>query len=369
MPLRKELNQAYAATFDEAPAGTAFASGRVNLIGDHVDYCDGLVLPMPIRSGTWVSWAARPAGPIEAVALDYPGEALVFTPGDGHKTEPGHWTSYVLGMIESCRARGMAIPGMRMMIVGNMPRGAGLSSSASLCIAVGRALCAAAGVQDDESLALARTLALAAQATEHGYAGVKCGIMDQMAIAFGEPGHALLLDCRDLATRNIAIPADWAVAIVQSGVTRGLVDGHYNDRRMSCERAAQQLGIASLRDATTGMIAGANLDPVTARRAQHVVEEIARTAEAATAIEQHDLRRLGTLLRASHASLRDLFEVSVPPVDALVDRLNAAIGDNGGARMSGGGFGGAVVAVVEKAALPGIAEQLASDGITLEVLS
>ena len=181
-----------------------------------------------------------------------------------------------------------------------------------------------------------------------------------MAVAAGTPGSALLLDCRDLSFRNIALPAGWAVVIVQSGVVRGLVDGHYNARRADCEAAAKELGLTSLRDADAAMIAAAKLEPVAQRRALHVVAEIARTGLAAQALEAGDLRAFGELMRASHASLRDQFEVSVPAVDALVEVLNAAIGSAGGTRMTGGGFGGAVVAVLAADALPRVKAALSA---------
>ena len=203
----------------------------------------------------------------------------------------------------------------KLAIAGSIPRGSGLSSSASLCIAIGRALGAAAGGDTSP-----QALALAAQAAEHNWAGVNCGIMDQMAVAAGTAGHALLLDCRDLTTRTLALPADWAVLIVQSGVVRGLVDGHYNARREDCEAAARALGVAALRDADAARITASALEPVVRRRALHVVQEIARTRAAVSAIEAADLAALGELMRASHASLREQFEVSVPPVDTLADR-------------------------------------------------
>jgi galactokinase len=240
--------------------------------------------------------------------------------------------------------RGFVPGGAKLAIAGSVPRGAGLSSSASLCIAVGRALAAA----KNEAPPPPRELALAAQAAEHRWAGVHCGIMDQMAVAAGEPGHALLLDCRNLDTRLVPLPPDWAVLIVDSGVSRGLVDGEYNQRRRACEAGAATLGVASLRDATLGQVEQSGLDRVVRSRVRHVVSEIARTGVAVEAIERSDLNALGQILRASHASLRDDFEVSVAPVDRLADCLNAAIGECGGARMTGGGFGGAVVAVVER---------------------
>ena len=342
MTLIERTKAGFRTAFGCEPDGVAFAPGRVNLIGEHVDYNDGLVLPLPISTGTAVAWSRCDGGEVEAVALDFGKERDRFLARSAKPHQPADWRSYLRGM-----ARGMDAQGMKLAIAGSNPRGAGLSSSASLCIALGRAM-AAAGQVDPSP----RELALMAQVAEHEWAGVHCGIMDQMAIAAGEPGHALLLDCRNLETRQVALPEDWAVVIVQSGVTRGLVEGHYNARRHDCEMAAQTLGIASLRDADEDMIRAANLDPVIAARALHVVSEIARTAEAVSAIEAHDLAAMGTLLRASHASLRDQFEVSVPAVDELVDLANAAIGPQGGARMTGGGFGGAIVAVLAADAAP-----------------
>ncbi len=343
------LADTFFTAFGHAPEGFSFASGRVNLIGEHVDYNDGLVLPMPIPGGTWVAWSRRDDTRIEATAVDFGRETASFVPGDGGPYASGHWAAYLRGMAESCSARGLALPGANLAIAGTMPRGAGLSSSASLCIAIGRAL-AAAGLEAGDQLGLA----LAAQATEHAYAGVRCGLMDQMAIALGKPREALLLDCRSLATRSVPLPLHWAVMVVPSGVSRGLVEGCYNERRGDCEAAAAALGVASLRDASSDAIRTAGLDPVSAARATHVVEEIARTSAAAKAICSADLVALGELMRASHASLRDLFEVSTPQVDALVDVLNRAIGPAGGARMTGGGFGGAVVAILERSAVDSV---------------
>ena len=336
MDLRAKAIAGYRDAFGSEPSGVAFAPGRVNLIGEHVDYNDGLVLPMPLTVGTAVAWGKAIGADVEVTALDFGGAVDRFVPGDVAPHDPADWRSYVRGMAP---AQG---GGARLAIAGTIPRGSGLSSSASLCVAVARALALAQGKADP----LPRDVALAAQRAEHDWAGVRCGIMDQMAVAAGKAGHALLLDCRTLETRQVPLPADWAVMVVQSGVVRGLVDGHYNARRADCEAAAQALGVASLRDAQTAILAGAGLDPVIARRAQHVVEEIARVEAAVSAMEAGDLGGLGSLLRASHASLRDLFEVSVPPVDRLVDVLNSAIGASGGARMTGGGFGGAVVAVL-----------------------
>lgn len=353
MNLIERTRAGFVAAHGAEPDGIAFAPGRVNLIGDHVDYNDGLVLPMPISTGTAVAWGRATGRAIEAVALDFGDARDRFAVRESVPHQPADWRSYLRGMAEGMARRGVMPGGLRLVIAGSNPRGAGLSSSASLCIALGRAFAEAAGLA-----ATPRDLALAAQAAEHDWAGVKCGIMDQMAIAAGRPGHALLLDCRDLGTRQVPLPGDWAVAIIQSGVTRELVDGHYNDRRRSCEATAAVLEVPSLREASADMIEAADLDPVSRARARHVVSEIARTRQAVAAIAAHDIAALGELLRASHASLRDQFEVSVPAVDRLVDLANAAIGSRGGARMTGGGFGGAIVAVLERGAVAGLAAAL-----------
>ena len=347
----------FAEAFGEAPRSAIFVPGRVNLMGEHVDYNDGLVLPMAISAGTAVAWGPADGDRIEAVALDLAGARDAFVAAQAGPHQPADWRSYVRGMAACMADRGLAVGAARLAIAGSIPRGSGLSSSASMCVAVGRALSAAAGIADPDP----RELALAAQAAEHQWAGVKCGIMDQMAVAVGAPREAVLLDCRDLSVRSVPLPADWAVLIVQSGVVRGLVDGHYNARRADCENAARALGLGSLRAATLAQIAAATLDPVARARAVHVVGEIARTSAAVAAIEARDLAALGTVMRASHASLRDLFNVSVPAVDRLAEKLNDAIGPAGGARMTGGGFGGAVVAVLADRAVPQVLSAIAAN--------
>lgn len=368
MTLIQRTRDGFARAFGHAPDGVVFAPGRVNLIGEHVDYNDGLVLPMPISAGTAVAWSAQGGGQVDAIALDLDGARDAFVLGEQVPHQPADWRSYLRGMAGEMAGRGLATGGVKLAVAGSIPRGSGLSSSASLCIALGRALQAATGVRP----AAPRELALAAQAAEHIWAGVRCGIMDQMAVAAGEAGSALLLDCRDLTTEVVPLPADWAVLIVQSGVRRGLIDGHYNQRRRDCEVAVAALDVPSLRGASADLVEAADLDPVVRRRARHVVSEIARTRAAVEAIRTGDLPALGQLFAASHASMRDDFEITVPPVDALVAVLTAAIGEAGGARMTGGGFGGAVVAVLPASAVPRVcaavrANYHAPDGAPLDI--
>lgn len=323
--------------FGEAPHGVVFAPGRVNLIGEHVDYNDGLVLPMPVAFGTAIAWAPSGDDTIEVRAADFD-LSDAFAASAPRRPATVDWSSYVRGMVAQMPGQ---VPGMRMLVTGDLPRGAGLSSSASLCIAVGRAVDEATGSRTD-----ATTLARRAQATEHEYAEVACGMMDQMAVAAGRAGEAMLLDCRDLAFEHRIIPEAWAVIVADSGVTRGLVDGEYNARRAQCEAAAAKLGVASLRDADFAALDAARLPALEEKRARHVIGEIARVRDAAAALASKDLKSFGAILAEGHASLSDLFEVSVTAVDGLVERLQGLIGNEGGARLTGAGFGGSVVAVM-----------------------
>lgn len=347
MNLTSRAAQGFAARFGREPDGVCFAPGRVNLIGDHVDYNDGLVLPMPIAAGTAVAWAASDAPGVEAVALDFGCESEAFLLAENPIQHLSDWRGYLRGMAAGMAAQGLPVAGAKLAIAGNLPRGAGLSSSASLCIAIGRALSSAASAATPDPT----KLALAAQRAEHDWAGVQCGIMDQLVIAAGQPGTPLLIDCQDLAVRDVALPEDWAVLIVQSGVQRGLVDGEYNARRADCASASAQLGISSLRHLAADNANFSALAPVLAARARHVVGEIDRVCSAVDAIARYDLAGFGRLMNASHQSLREDFAVSHPDVDRLVAILQDTLGDHGGARMTGGGFGGAVVAVMHRNAL------------------
>lgn len=342
MSARDRAQAAFAARFDHPPEGIVFAPGRVNLIGEHVDYNDGLVLPMPISQGTWVAWRAAEGTRIDVVAADLDEAVDSFEPDVAVPHHPVDWRSYVRGMAGEMARRGLPVVATQIAIAGSIPRGAGLSSSAALCVATGRALAAAAG----GAVPSARQLALAAQAAEHGWAGVHCGIMDQLAIAAGTPREAVLIDCRSVTTQAVPLPPEWAVMIVQSGVRRGLVDGQYNARRADCSAAVRALGLSSLRDASIKQIEQAGLEPTIARRARHVISEITRTEATVAAIAARDLQAIGNIFGASQASMRDDFDITVPAVDALVALLANAIGPHGGARMTGGGFGGAVVGVL-----------------------
>jgi galactokinase len=343
--------------FGHAPDLWVQAPGRVNLIGEHTDYNDGFVLPCAIDYRTVIAVKARDDRLIRVVAADY-GHAIdtfdLDAPITPHPTL--QWANYVRGTVkmlaEHLAPLGLALRGADLAMAGNVPQGAGLSSSASLEVAVGQAFKALLGFD-----AVSQTdLALIAQRAENRFVGVNCGIMDQLISARAESGHALLIDCRSLSGQAVHLPDAVAVMIVHSRVKRGLVGSEYNTRRAQCEAAARHYGEAALRDVDGERLLRerGDLDDVVFRRARHIVTENARTTAAAEALAAGDLVRLGELMAASHVSMRDDFEITHPAVDRLVDIAQAAVGRDGGARMTGGGFGGCVVVVLPDARIDGV---------------
>ena len=329
---------AFSERFGGEPDLVVTAPGRVNLIGEHTDYNDGFVLPLAIDRGTVV--AARLRGSDIAVYAAEFDEEDRFTFAE--PIEGSDWRNYVRGIIAMLVEEEIAPGGMELAIAGDVPQGAGLSSSASLEVAVGLAVAKLAGAEIDMT-----KLAQLAQRAENEFAGCACGIMDQLVSARAEAEQALLIDCRTLDCRPVPVPADAAVLIVHSGVERGLVDSAYNERREQCEAAAKHFAVLALRDASDEQVKSAEgLEPVAQRRACHVVTENARTVEAADALAAGDMMRLRDLMAESHASMRDDFEITVPAIDELVALLQREIGDEGGARMTGGGFGGCVIALL-----------------------
>ncbi len=330
--------------YGHEPSVIAFAPGRVNLIGEHTDYNDGFALPCAIEFGTVVALSPREDDCIKAAALDLDCRRGSFTLGTAiAKADDGSWENHVRGIAAAMPLFDLPICAANVALAGNIPQGAGLSSSASLGVATALGFAALAGDDAPDRTRIAR----AAQWAEHHYVGCNCGLMDQLAVAFGEEGKALLIDCRKTETHAVPVPPETAIMIVHSGVTRGLVDSAYNERRQQCAAACHHYGVAALRDldAATLEFAKSDLDDISFRRARHVVAENERTLRFKDLMAAGDLSVLGRVMRASHASLRDDFEVSLPAIDALVDCLNEAIGTAGGARMTGGGFGGCVVAV------------------------
>lgn len=344
-PLIRSLSAEFETAFGEPPTHFAQAPGRVNLIGEHTDYNDGFVLPCAIDFHTLVAARQRDDRRVRVLSVDYQYALDEFSLDDAIVPRAdAPWANYVRGVVKMLQQQGRMLVGADLAITGNVPQGAGLSSSASLEVAVGqafKALCGLEGLSPTD-------LALTAQSAENQFVGCNCGIMDQLISARGEAGHALLIDCRSLAAQAVPMPEDVAVMIVHSRIRRGLVDSEYNTRRLQCEAAALHYGVPALRDVNVSLLesAAAGLDAVALRRARHVVTENQRTVDAALALAAHDLVRMGQLMAESHASMRDDFEITVPGIDALVELLQAAIGPQGGARMTGGGFGGCVVALL-----------------------
>ena len=358
--LKARTADALQSAFGHAPDLWVQAPGRVNLIGEHTDYNDGFVLPCGIDYRTVIAVKARDDRLVRVIAADY-GHGLdtfdLDAPIAPHPTL--QWANYVRGTVkmlaEHLAPLGLSLRGADLAIAGNVPQGAGLSSSASLEVAVGQAFKAMLGL-DQHGGVTQTDLALIAQRAENRFVGVNCGIMDQLISARAEAGHALLIDCRSLGAQPVHLPDAVAVMIVHSRVKRGLVGSEYNTRRAQCEAAARHYGVPALRDVDTAQLErdrGA-LEDVVYRRARHIVTENARTVDAAEALAAGDLVRLGELMAASHASMRDDFEITHPAIDRLVDIAQQAVGREGGARMTGGGFGGCIVVLLPDARIPDV---------------
>ncbi|MBS0054871.1 galactokinase [Yersinia sp. Marseille-Q3913] len=344
MSLKQHTQAIFRQQFNRDAEVTIKAPGRVNLIGEHTDYNDGFVLPCAIDYETVISCGKRDDRQVRVIAADYDNQQDIFSLDAPIVPHPEYrWADYVRGVVKHLQLRHADFGGADLVISGNVPQGAGLSSSASLEVAVGQAL------QSLYQLPLSGVeLALNGQEAENQFVGCNCGIMDQLISALGKQDHALLIDCRTLETRAVPMPANVAVVIINSNVKRGLVDSEYNTRRQQCETAARFFGVKALRDVDPNLFFSIQdeLDPVVAKRARHVITENERTLAAAAALAAGDLKLMGQLMQESHISMRDDFEITVPPIDSLVDIVKSVIGEQGGVRMTGGGFGGCIVALM-----------------------
>jgi galactokinase len=315
---------------------TARGPGRVNLIGEHTDYNAGLALPFAIARGVTVT-AAPIADGIEAEARDL-GERDAFAL-DNREPSSG-WRAFTRGIVAELQDAGYTLKPARLSIQGDVPRGSGLSSSAALSTALALALLGLADQAPPDDL---RDLARLCSRVENEWVGQKTGLMDQLAALLGSESHALRIDFRSLEVREVPLElGDWQLVTVDSGASHTLAASGYNERRAECEQACAQLGIASLREATEPDLE--RLDGALRRRARHVLTENARVDAMVEALRRRDLEQVGRLLDASHASLRDDYEASVPEVEAAVARLKEQ--GAAGARMVGGGFGGSVLALL-----------------------
>jgi galactokinase len=314
----------------------AFAPGRVNLIGEHTDYNDGLALPFAISEGVTVRGDRGEEGRIDAIALDL--EAA-----DSFELErPGRasgWRAFVRGAVGELAAAGVPLRGARLRISGSVPRGAGLSSSAALEIALTLALIALADAPELDRIALAKLCSK----VENEWVGARTGLLDQLASLYGEPDRALRIDFRSLDVRPVALHlAGFRLVTLDSGERHANAASGYNRRRGECALASEKLGVASLREAT--LERADRLPSPLRERARHVITENDRVEQAVAALERRDLPALGRLLNASHESLRDCFEISTPAVEGAVARLRGAGAI--GARIIGGGFGGHVLGLL-----------------------
>ncbi|OCF94356.1 galactokinase [Gilliamella sp. wkB195] len=338
--------QAFEDQFGYKPDTIVQAPGRVNLIGEHTDYNDGFVLPCAINYETVISCHKRSDNLVRVIAVDYNNEQDQFLLNPSIEKHPNYqWANYVRGVIQYIVKYSEDIRGVDLAISGNVPQGAGLSSSASLEVAIGKMFQVLYDLPFD-----GKKIALIGQEAENKYVGCNCGIMDQLISALGQAQHALLIDCRSLEALPISIPKDLAVVIINSNIKRGLVDSEYNTRRKQCEAAAKALGVNALRDASLVDLLQikSSLDPLVFKRAHHVITENERTLKAAYALANEDYPLLSKLMAESHNSMRDDFEITVTAIDYLVKIIQDVIGNEGGVRMTGGGFGGCVVALVPK---------------------
>ena len=308
------------------------APGRVNLMGDHTDYNDGFVLPMAIDREAVVTARATEDGRVRVTSEDHDGAVDVAADGsDSPRDVRPEWGRLIAGVVSSAAEWGRKPVGLEARIVSSVPEGSGLSSSAAVEVAWALALTCAAGFE-----LARRDVARLCQAAEQAATGVPSGIMDQLTSLLGVDGAALLIDCRSLEVEPVRLPAGLAVLAVHSGIQRRLSHTPYAERRVACEESARRLGVAALRDASFEQVRD---DPV----ARHVVSENTRVYETADALRAGDVERAGRLFAESHASLRDDFRVSTAELDALVDDLERA--GAYGARLTGAGFGGSVVAI------------------------
>ncbi|MBE6420242.1 MAG: galactokinase [Akkermansiaceae bacterium] len=347
----------FEAYFGQKPTVVAASPGRVNLIGEHTDYNNGFVLPMALNNINVVAVAPSPTGKHRWIG-SLGDTKIEIDPADATKPGDPFWSNYVRGVICMLERRGIKVPAVDMLIDSNVPRGGGLSSSAAFEVATCTALAALCGAEVTPT-----ERALIGQATEHEFVNVPCGIMDQFISANGKQDHALMLDCKDLTYKLIPMTdPNVSVLVIDSAVKHSLADGGYAARRKNCEDACAILGVPSLREATLEMLEAKKdaLGDLCYRRARHVIGENLRVEKFAAAVAAADWDAAGVAMRASHASLKNDFEVSCAEVDTLVSLADSipSAASVYGARMTGGGFGGCIVALVKSEDVEKVAEEM-----------
>lgn len=340
MDILQTVTDAFEAKFGEIPTHIVRAPGRVNLIGEHTDYNDGFVLPMAIDRAMWIALRPTNDNTVHITSLDF--ENPVDFNLENFSKEAGTPADYVKGVAWALQQAGYSLKGWEGVMKGNVPIGAGLSSSAALELATARAFALVSDIEWNPA-----KMALLSQKAENQWVGVNSGIMDQMISAAGDAGHALLIDCRSLDTELLPLPKGTAIVILDTNTRRELVTSAYNERRQQCEAAANYFDVPKLRDVDVAAFEAKKdgLEDIIMRRARHIVTENERVLAAKQAMLDDDAQALGILMNASHASLRDDFEVTN---DALNIIVNIAQAEDTcfGARMTGGGFGGCAVALV-----------------------
>jgi len=355
MDLQQKLLKCFEKHLSGHPDILVRAPGRVNLIGEHTDYNGGFVLPMAINRSVTFAVRFRKDKRVHLISGDYDHHAH-FNLNEFSYVKP-HWSEYIKGVANGLKKRNLELQGFDAVLLGDVPRGSGLSSSAALELAAARAFSEVSGFPWDPV-----EMAVVGQEAENDWVGVNCGIMDQMISSCGKAGHAYLLDCRSLKGTHVPLPDGFTVVILDTATRRGLVDSAYNERREQCEEAAAFFGVELLRDVSPELFFEKQdeLSELTRKRARHVITEDQRTLAAAEAMKAGDAEGFGKLMTQSHESLRDDFEVSN---DALNTMVEIALAQEGclGARMTGAGFGGCAVALVKEETADGFVSNVAQE--------
>ena len=371
MNISQNITEIFQQKFGHAPAHIVRAPGRVNLLGEHVDYNDGLVMPVAIDRATYIAFSPTSAPHATLVAADFADEAFFTLTNLSAKLQADgsplpDWAKYPAGVAWALTGKNLSVKNMQAVFASDVPRGAGLSSSASVELAFAVAWMTLGGWKLSPM-----ELALICQRAENKYVGVNCGIMDQFASACGEKNKLLLLDCRSLEYQTLPLPKDVAIVIADTTMRRELTNSEYNHRRADCEEAVKILQkdlpeIKSLRDVSVENFnrLAEKLPAQVERHARHVVEEIERTNRAVKFLSDDDIVSFGKLMNDCHVSLRDLYEVSIPELDTMVYIAQSLTGCYG-ARLTGAGFGGCVAALVARDQVAAFAKNLA-DGYESE---
>ncbi len=355
-----DLVAAFRAHFSHDPVLVSVGPGRVNLIGEHTDYNGGFVLPIALKRDVRMAVRPRSDRRVRLLSVEY-NSAFDFDLDNLVHSSTVQWANYVMGVAWALAEKGIPLVGMDVAISGNVPRASGLSSSAAIEVAAAMAFLEAAG---QTGVLTGPEIALVAQRAENGFVGVNCGIMDQFISVLGRENHALLIDCRSLDYRLVPFPEEAGIVIGNTKASRSLAGSAYNERRAQCEEGVRLLQaalptITQLRDVSVEELEAHKelLPPVVYRRCRHIVHENQRVLDTVSALQAGDLQRVGTLMDASHASLRDDYEVSSPALDAMVTAMRSTPSCLG-ARLTGAGFGGCAIALV-----PAGEEQAVADAI------